>query len=201
MTVNGIPNDLIKSCADGEYIDYSALIADKAVEFTAEKLSVNNVVCDYDLWTKQSYAVDALGTDDYFYFDSGAHVPYGDGLTCHTDYLGKPNDHQAYSGQAATKDEKWVSYYDSGNNEVSETDAYGEQYDKVSMIVIWCYNYPKEYSVDIFGADSFDDVTQKIVGGNTVYVANPESADTNVKSINKLRFYYNQRFCKRTGDD
>ncbi len=180
VTVDGIP----KSFIDGDSVDYAGLIGEKAVEFSESALAVNNVMCDYDLWTSQSAAVTALNGSNYFYFDNGEHIPYGDSQICHTDYLGRPQ----------ASGEKWVNYYDADDKEVSEEDAYGEDSSKVSKIVVWCYNYPKQYKVSIFGANSSDDVILKSVDGNTVYVANKNSVDASVKRINQDKFYYNQRF-------
>lgn len=192
VTVNGIPNDFVNRDDSGnaQSVDYAGLIGDKAVEFSQNALAVNNVMCDYDLWTSQSAAVQALNGSNYFYFDDGEHVPYGNSQIYHTDYLGKPQ---------ISDEEKWVSYFDSEDTEVTEADANGNEYAKVSKIVVWCYNYPKLYNVDVFGADSEADLdlTAKNVAGNQVYVAD------DVKSNNNLlnqKFYYNQRFGGKTNN-
>lgn len=147
-------------------------------------------MCDYDLWTSQSAAVEALGGSSYFYFNNGTHVPYGSGQIYHTDYLSRP----------LSSGEKWVNYYDSGDNALEENEALTTKCADVSKIVVWCYNYPRQCNVNIYGANSADDLAEKTVAGKTVYVANALSVDNDVKSINEHKFYYNQRFCERTGD-
>ena len=187
VPVNGIPSSLItlnNETQTAQSINFSSLIGSKAVEFAQNKLSVGNVMCDYDLWTSQSKAVSAMSGRSYI--TGGRETDYeADDVICHTDYLGRP----------LTEVEKWVTYYDAGDNELAET-ALGENYNcnKVSRIVVWCYNYPKQYDVYIYGANSSDDLLEKTVCGNTMYVADAESADNDVKWLDETDFYYNQRF-------
>lgn len=178
-------------------INFSGLIGNKAVEFSHNALGVSNLMCDYDLWTSQSAAVEAMSERSYFV--DGKAFSYGSDTTCHTDYLGKPNTHSAYRGREASKDEKWVSYYDVNGEELQESFSKAADYLKVSKIVVWCYNYPRLYDVNIYGADSADDLVTKTVGDSTVYVANAVSEDNAVKHLND-HFYYNQRFGGETGD-
>ncbi len=198
VSVNGIPSEFVAYDASHnvQSINFSGLIGKKAVEFANEKLSVKNVMCDYDLWTSQSAAVEAMA--DRSYFVDGEPVQYSDSETYHTDYLGKPHNHSDYSGMASSKDEKWVSYYDSADNELEERFTAPEDYLNVNKIVVWCYNYPRQYNVDIYGANSADDLVQKTIGESTVFVANAKSADNAVKHLNE-KFYYNQRFGEETG--
>lgn len=171
VPLNGIPNRLITYDGSHEVqsIDFSGLIGTAAVEFSEKGLSVNNVMCEYDLWTSQSAAVTEIGKRTYFV--NGAAVAYSKNEIYHTDYLGKPHDHEDYQGQAASKDEKWVNYYDSKGVALEESFSTGSDYLKVNKIVVWCYNYPKLYNVDVYGANSMEDLAQKTVAGNTVYVA------------------------------
>ncbi len=193
VSVKSIPEEFITYDASNavKSIDFANLIGDKAVEFSDNALSVANVMCDYDLWTSQSAAKEAMRGRTYFV--NGNPVSYGDNTTYHTDYLGKPNNHEEYAGQAESKNEKWVNYYDTEGNELAESFNSPDDYKKVNKIVVWCYNYPRLYNVDIYGANSADDLVEKTVGGNTVFVANAKSADNAVKCLND-KFYYNQRF-------
>ena len=199
VQVKNIPQEFISYEVDRSVksIDFSKLIGAKAVEFSESELAVNNVMCDYDLWTSQSAAVEAMGSRTYF--ADGNPVSYGSDTEYHTDYLGKPHGHAGYSGQAESKDEKWVNYYDSEGNELKERFASPEDYTRVNKIVVWCYNYPKRYNVDIYGANSADDVVKKTVNGGDVYVANAKSTDNSVKRLND-KYYYNQRFGGETGN-
>ena len=189
VPVNGIPDNLITYDQNHnvQSIDFSGLIGEKAVEFSNNVLGVNNVMCDYDLWTSQSAAVEAMAKRSYV--ENGKPVKYAENEVYHTDYLGKPKSHSGYSGQNSSASEKWVNYYDSKGVELTEN----TDHLNVNKIVVWCYNYPKQYNVDIYGADSSDDVVQKTVAGNTVFVANAKSTDNDVKHLND-KFYYNQRF-------
>ena len=165
-------------------IDFASLIANKATEFAENTLNVSNVMCEYDLWTTQTAAVNAMKTKQYF--NNGTKTTYGvENVTYHTDYLGKPQT-------TGNNLEKWVSYYDSEGNEIATLSSPSD-YLGVRTIVVWCYNSPKQYNVNVYGADSFDDLTEKSVNGSTVYVAYASSSDNNVKALNK-KFYYNQRF-------
>ena len=193
MTLDGIPDEFIVRDASGNVhsVDYAGLIGEKAVEFSNNALAVNNVMCDYDLWTSQSAAVQALSGSNYFYFNNGERVPYGNGQIYHTDYLSRP--------QTSDKT-KWVSYYDSEEVEIEEADVNGDEYAQVRKITVWCYNYPKQYDVDIYGATGFSDVTPKAVGGNTVYVSSSAASQSQLSGANGAKFYYNQRFGDATDD-
>lgn len=201
VTVNAIPKKFITYDDEThavESVDFAGLIGEKAVEFSQNALSVTNVMCEYDLWTSQSAAAEAMSSRSYFV--DGEPVSYGEDTTYHTDYLGKPNTHKDYSGQDASKNEKWVNYYDSDGKELEEDFNSANDYQAVNKIVVWCYNYPRQYNVDIYGANSADDLVAKTVGESTVYVANAISADDDVKHLNE-HYYYNQRFGEAEDDD
>ena len=202
ISVDTIPKEYItidENSQSVSSINFSALIGAKATEFSESEFAVNNVMCDYDLWTSQREAV--AGIKYKRYFVNGVQTAYPDGTIYHTNYLGQPQS----SG------EKWVSYYDAEGEELvenGELDQYGvptgtfknaSDYSRVSTIVVWCYNYPKQYNVDIYGANSEDDLNPKIVDGNQVYVAHPYGADDETMWLNG-KFYYNQRFGGQTGD-
>lgn len=187
--VKSIPGRLITFDDESKVaksINYSNLIGSKAVEFSEKGLAVNNVMCDYDLWTSQKDAVTAMGKRTYFV--DGEAVNYNAETIYHTDYLGKP----------LSEGEKWVSYYDENGNELEESFDNTSNCLKVSKIVVWCYNYPKQYNVDIYGANDKNDLVKKTVAGNTVYVADAKNTDTDATWLNG-KFYYNQRFGDKTG--
>ena len=192
VSLDSIPSEFITYVDDDEAkgvasINFANLIGANATEFAENTLNVSNVMCDYNLWTSQSAAATAMASKTYF--DNGAAKSYGENTTYHTTYLGQPQ----------TSGEKWVSYYDSKGTELAETSfVQGSDYLKVRTIVVWCYNYPKQYDVDIYGANDATDLVQKTVGENTVYVANASGSDSTVKSLSN-KFYYNQRFGYSTG--
>ncbi|MED9970558.1 MAG: Cna B-type domain-containing protein [Ruminococcus sp.] len=200
VPIKNIPKEFITYDSDQkvEAIDFWSLIGEKAVEFSENRLAVNNVMCKYDLWTSQGAAAADMRTRTYFV--DGTAIRYGENTTYHTDYLGRPVNHEDYAGQEASKNEKWVNYYDSAGNELAEKFASPEDYIKVNKIVVWCYNYPRQYNVDIYGANSADDLVEKTVNGGKVYVANAKSADNDVKRLND-KYYYNQRFGEETGNE
>ena len=192
VSLDSIPSQFI-TYVDGDEakgvasINFANLIGANATEFAESTLNVSNVMCDYNLWTSQSAAATAMASKTYF--DNGVAKSYGENTTYHTTYLGQPQ----------TSGEKWVSYYDSKGTELAETSfVQGSDYLKVRTIVVWCYNYPKQYDVDIYGANDATDLVQKTVGENTVYVANASGSDSTVKSLSN-KFYYNQRFGYSTG--
>ena len=212
--LDGIPRDFVKSKTvdDQEkvYIDFAGLIGQKAVEFSNEGLGVKNLICDYDLWTSQKAAVTALSTDHYSYFEKGVPIHYNtqippegsqaeNPLEYHTDYLGKLKNHPDYSGQEESKDENWVNYYDSEGTPIVEDDL-EDKSTQVKKIVVWCYNYPRQYSVDIYGAGNENDLIEKNVDGHTIYVADSERTQTQLSGAESAKFYYNQRFGDAKGD-
>ncbi|MBQ3264618.1 MAG: Cna B-type domain-containing protein [Ruminococcus sp.] len=206
VTVNAIPQRYItydNETGEVSSIDFAGLIGETAVEFSNTALSVANVMCDYDLWTSQSAAATAMSSRSYLV--NGEPVPYNaneDETTYHTDYLGKPYNHTPYDGQAESKLEKWVNYYNSEDNTLEEDSlSTNNNFLNVKKIVVWCYNYPRQYNVNIYGANSADDLDQdaKTVGGSTVHVASATSEDNDVKYNGQ--FYYNQRFGEETGNE
>ena len=204
-TLKGIPDKYVIRDASGNVtgVNYAGIIGEEAVEFS-DSLGVNNVMCDYDLWTSQRDAVSALSGNDYFYFDTEGensinHVPYADDPIYHYSYGNNQQYHTDYLGKPLSSGERWVNYYDSENAPIyEESDGTVKNYTSVNKIVVWCYNYPKLYNVDIFGADDGGDLIPKTVDGNTVYVA--DNTKTNKATRNEKLFYYNQRFCEKTGD-
>ena len=202
ITTSGVPAKFIQKSEGVESYDFSGFIGEKAVEFSDNALGVTNVMCDYDLWTSQSAAVSGMANNSYFV--GGNPVEYtADERIYHTDYLGKPYDHENYSGQADSKEEKWVNYYDSkGNAYVENTENIEESlqahYRDIRKIVVWCYNYPKQYNVDIFGTFSEEALIEKTVGNNKVYVV---KKDYPRNQTYHGKFYYNQRFRGESGND
>ena len=83
---------------------------------------------------------------------------------------------------------------------IKEADVNGDEYAQVRKITVWCYNYPKQYDVDIYGANSFSDVKSQTVDGNTVYVSDSTASQSQLSGANGAKFYYNQRFGDATND-
>ena len=103
VTLKTVPDEFITydSKYDVEEIDFKGLIAQEAVEFSEKGLAVNNVICDYDLWTSQKEAVTEIAKRKYFV--DGVAVSYSDNTIFHTDYLSRP----------LSSGDKWVNYYNS----------------------------------------------------------------------------------------
>ena len=201
VSLTGIPNQYVNNIEGVESVDYAGLIGETAVEFSDRGLAVNNVMCNYDLWTSQSDAVEGMAQNVYFV--NGQPVSYSKNEIYHTDFLGKPHDHTNYQGQDASKNEKWVSYYkpntenENASVEVVEAEVNSNfNYRDINQIVVWCYNYPRQYNVDIYGAAETTDLTEQTVDSNTVYVA--DAAKTK-NAIYQGKFYYNQRFRGESG--
>ena len=199
-----IPKDFVRydDNYDLKSVDFKELIGEEAVEFS-EKLAVNNVMCEYELWTSQKAALEAMKSRTYI--QGGTKLSYAPNeRPYHTNYLGAPFEqfmveegngpyHHAQPGEELTPLEKWVNYYDSEGNPLEERFDTPEDYRKVRKIVVWCNIYPKTYNVDVYGADSGDDLLEMSLDGKKIYVADRDSVDDKVKLIGSS-FYYNQRF-------
>ena len=160
-------------------------------------------MCEYELWTSQKAALEAMKSRTYI--QGGTKLSYAPNeRPYHTNYLGAPFEqfmveegngpyHHAQPGEELTPLEKWVNYYDSEGNPLEERFDTPEDYRKVRKIVVWCNIYPKTYNVDVYGADSGDDLLEMSLDGKKIYVADRDSVDDKVKLIGSS-FYYNQRF-------
>jgi len=192
----------IGNLSDGDFVayNYEKMIADKAVDF-AEDTNVSNLIDDYHMWTRQDKAVEGmkntvnLKTGNKY---SAAEAVY------HTTRNGQPND----SG------EKWVNYCSESStydpeNPADENAAFHagdlSSFENIKSIVVWLYNTPKEYTVNIYGAASASDLgnpTNITLKGQNTTIQNARIAKaTSSSSYAEVKGYYSQRLADPKGDD
>ncbi|MEE0873255.1 MAG: hypothetical protein UIH27_07265 [Ruminococcus sp.] len=192
----------INDLADGEFVayNYEKMIADKAVDF-AEDTNVSNLIDDYHMWTRQDKAVEGmkntvnLKTGNKY---SAAEAVY------HTTRNGQPND----SG------EKWVNYCSESStydpeNPADESAAFHagdlSSFENIKSIVVWLYNTPKEYTVNIYGAKTTNDLgtpTNITLKGSNKTIQNARIAKlTSSNSYENVKGYYSQRLADPKGDE
>ena len=189
---------------DGAFVayNYEKMIKDKAVEFVENTgTGVTNLIDDYRMWTRQDKAV--TGLQNITNLKTGSKYSAADSVY-HTTSNGQPN----------TSGEKWVNYLSTEGtsfdpeNPADASAAFHagdlSNYENIKSIVVWLYNTPKEYTVNVYGATSTGDlntaknITLKgsgiTVSGARVAKATSSSKFTNVKG------YYSQRLSDPKGD-
>lgn len=127
--------------------------------------ATENVMCEYYFNISQKNAVNAIkeqtnyheietdnneilrdenGIAEYYNYNDSYPGEKQRYLQYHTDRYGIP-----------TNEEKWVTFYDENGDEVSESIAYASP-DTVARAVIWGFNNPKMYDVNLTYADESD---------------------------------------------
>ena len=173
-------------------IDFEAILKEKAVAFATDS-QVQNIIDEYHMWTTQAAAKDAMQKYANLQADNTGATKYTAGeAEYHTQSNGTPN----------TSGEKWVTYYNSSGTAVNaENFAANAQtdFDSVKSIVVWLYNEPKSYAVNVWGATdesyihSINTANAKVSGA---YIANT----TGTFSKNPTTAYYSQRIGRTTSD-
>ena len=131
---------------------------------------VGNVTDQYYFWTSQSEAESAISTLTNYHTNSA----YGTGIKYHTDHY----------GNVQTSGEKWVTYY-GANGSVLGDDA---SPDKISSVVVWGFNTPKTYKVNMIAPTADDTVTSVAVFNNSNDYFTAEQTSTCL-----VDGFYNQR--------
>ena len=186
-----------KSVNDFKNFDFKRLIQDKAVEFANSTTNINNLLDNYTMWDDQDAAVTAMKAKTNAK-DGGAAYNSSNNIMYHTDYIGQMLTESQASG------ERWVTYKDKsgkvladpygfsqcGKTEVGYADGDVTRYDAVKSIVVWCFNEPKKYTVNVHHAAENDTMTSTAVIQNGVPKTFYKSSNTGVTTIEA---YYNQR--------
>jgi len=186
-----------KSVNDFKSFDFKRLIQDKAVEFANKTTNINNLLDNYTMWDDQNDAVDEMKTKTNAKKGGDAYSS-SDNIMYHTDYIGQMLTETQASG------ERWVTYKDKsgkvlpdpygfsqcGKTEVGYDDGDVTRYDAVKSIVVWCFNEPKKYTVNVHHAAADDTMTPTTVTLNGVSKTFYKSGNTGVTTI---QAYYNQR--------
>ena len=186
-----------KSVNDFKNFDFQRLIQDKAVEFANNTTGINNLLDNYTMWVSQNDAVTAMKAKINAKVGGAAYTSSND-IMYHTDYIGQMLTESQASG------ERWVTYKDKsgkvladpygfsqcGKTEVGYADGDVTRYDAVKSIVVWCFNEPKKYTVNVHHAAENDTMTSTAVIQNGVSKTFYKSSNTGVTTIDA---YYNQR--------
>lgn len=195
----------IDTVEEGAFVayNYEKMIRQKAVEFVENTgTGVSNLIDDYQMWTRQNKAV--AGLQKIINLNTGEKYTAAEAVY-HTTSTSQPNNYG----------EKWVNYL---SNEGTSFDPENvpnatapfhagdlSNYENIKSIVVWLYNTPKEYTVNVYGAKTANDlntaknITLKGSGievpGARVAKSDSSSSYTNVKG------YYSQRLNKTMNDD
>ena len=194
----------IDDVAEGGFVayNYEKMIRDKSVEFVENTgTGVSNLIDDYSMWTRQDNAVDGL--------QSVTNLKTGKKYTAveavyHTTSNGQPN----------TSGEKWVNYLSSNGtslnpeNPASATADFHagdlSNYENIKSIVVWLYNTPKEYTVNVYGAMSKDDLQGAaditLKGQNKTITGARVAKKTSSSKYENVKGYYSQRLGDKKGN-
>ena len=194
----------IEALDDGAFVayNYEKMIKDKSVEFVENTgTGVSNLIDDYSMWTRQKKAVTGL--------QGITNLKTGEKYTA-----AEAVYHTTSNGQPNTSGEKWVNYlsnegtsFDPENVASATADFHAgdlSKYENIKSIVVWLYNTPREYTVNVYGAKTTSDLnTAKDItlkgSGITVSGARVAKVGTSSKYTN-VKGYYSQRLGREIGD-
>ncbi len=181
-----LPSDYCELNSNGEVteVDLAGLIAYAAVEFSA-KTNVTNVIDEYEMWTSQAAAVEAMKKTPYLKADNGdgGTLYNADQAVYHTNAYGVPQ----------MDGEKWVNYYSATGeslNAESFTSGDAKSYSQIKSITVWLFNQPRKYNLTMNYAEDSSHLGSANADGN--YVANGNRS-------NIFTGYYNQRLGSNQG--
>ncbi len=177
-----LPSEYCTLNSNGEVTDIqlSNLIAYAAVEFST-KTNVTNVIDEYEMWTSQAAAVEAMKKTPYLKADNGdgGTLYTADQAVYHTDAYGVPQ----------MDGEKWVNYYDAtGGSLNAEGDT--STHSNIKSITVWLFNQPRKYNLTMNYVTEASHLKSGYTNG--VYVANTNKTET-------FTGYYNQRLGSNQG--
>ncbi len=139
----------ILSNADAESLD-------SAVEIAAAEFKPDNIMETYTFFPSQAKAIE--GMQKFKNYHTSANYT-SEEVQFHTDCHGNPQ----------TSGEKWVTYYDAQNNEITPEQLAADKvkYNDITNITVWYYNSPKKYTVTVYGCiDGTSTNTTSISGAN-----------------------------------
>lgn len=142
-----------------------------------------------------------LGAHDAAYYQSVDNTYHTDCYGRHhgdTEYMKEYKDTAAFRKNGGKiDDEKWVTYYDASGNEIDENALYSGSVDihRLSRVVLWGYNYPKNYTVNYFVPENsqFLDVTYDYTDSSNATKRVYFTSESTNENIIKRSYYYNQR--------
>ena len=195
----------IDDVADGGFVayNYEKMIRDKSVEFVENTgTGVSNLIDDYSMWTRQVNAVAGL--------QSVTNLKTGNKYTA-----AEAVYHTTSNGQPNTSGEKWVNYLSSNGTSLNPENPASasadfhagdlSNYENIKSIVVWLYNTPKEYTVNVYGAMSTDDLQNAaditLKGQNKTITDARVAKKTSSSRFENVKGYYSQRLGDKKGND
>lgn len=195
----------IGDVADGQFVayNYEKMIRDKSVEFVENTgTGVSNLIDDYRMWTRQVNAV--TGLQSITNLKTGSQYT-ADEAEYHTTSNGQPN----------TSGEKWVNYLSSNGTSLNPENPASanadfhagdlSNYENIKSIVVWLYNTPKEYTVNVYGAMRTDDLQEAanitLKGQNKTIEGARVAKKTSSSKFENVKGYYSQRLGDKKGND
>ncbi len=160
-----------------ENADYAQQITAFIASRIAEMGELGNSMDRIIFYPTQNAAVTALLSDSFLRKYTAA-----DDLTYHTDRYGRA---QGSENCEVNDGQKWISYLDENGNLID--DISGDNIYRVSEVVVWGFNTPKEYKASFVLPTTINDLTAS--NGNSVYFADGEKT----ASVEFASYYYNQR--------
>lgn len=110
---------------------------ENAIATAILNLKINNVIDEYTFWASQS---EAAG-------ENGIHSKINYHTSTSDNYSATPYHTDCY-GNVQTSGEKWVTYLDADNSEITEDVAQADP-TRVAAVAVWGYNEPRQYSVTV----------------------------------------------------
>ena len=174
LTLPEIPSDFCTLNNNGEVIaiQLGDLINHAAMNFTQSGVSVDNIIDEYQMWTSQAKAVEAM--QNIVNLHTGNNYTESEAVW-HTN---------AY-GISQTDSEKWVNYYDESGNSLDAENfaAQDAGYSKIKSITVWLFNQPKKYTLTMNYAKEANEI-KSLDNGN--YIATGDLSKS-------YEAYYNMR--------
>ncbi|MED9969125.1 MAG: hypothetical protein UFA98_03820 [Ruminococcus sp.] len=176
-------------------IRFEDLIKASVKEFETDT-NVSNLIDDYHMWTTQASALAGIKNEINLHTGEKYSVGNADSVLKY---------HTTRNGEVNTSGDYWVNYITENNlNRDAESFADGalNDYDSIRTIVVWLYNVPKAYDVNVYGATTTNDLKNAkditIADGNGLLTSGIQITDARVAKVNTTSkisdtFYYSQR--------
>ena len=176
-------------------IRFEDLIKASVKEFETDT-NVSNLIDDYHMWTTQAGALAGIKNEINLHTGKKYSVGNADSVLQY---------HTTRNGEVNTSGDYWVNYITEKNlNRDAESFADGalNDYDSIRTIVVWLYNVPKAYDVNVYGAATTDDLQNAkditIADGNGlltsgIQITGARVAKATTTSTISDTFYYSQR--------
>lgn len=143
---------------------------ENAIATAILNLKINNVIDEYTFWASQSQAESGIAGRTNYHTNSNYEA-----TLYHTDCY----------GNVQTSGEKWVTYFDADNSEITENIAQADP-TRVASVAVWGYNEPRQYSVTVVAPKTEGaQLSQKSALYSNVYLSDG--------TLTSYKGFYNQR--------